>query len=313
MAQNTSTSWWVIVSLIIVGCCAITALALSAVQMSAPRNPLVLSKDTSSLTLTEKQINLNQWSPTNADYTGATSSLVLENHVTGNNGDSTSATKDVGLAPTIKLVKAIGDAEAPQPLDSNDNYRAGQWSSYAYLDGNSVTPYRVANIYATATKNSAIVFQVLGNYSEVSPLILDNSGAYINGQLNVSNGITLVGTLKVTGNITASGTVTPNMVSDARFKQNISDYKGGLDVVKAMKPVSFQYVDKMDLGSDQHLGVLAQDVLPLVPEAVKISAREDLGVSDFHILKPDQLIFVLINAVKELSAQVDQIRSHINA
>jgi len=64
-------------------------------------------------------------------------------------------------------------------------------------------------------------------------------------------------------------------ISDGREKKFISDMKYGLKEIKAMRNVS--YVLKKDPSGKKRLGLIAQDVLKLVPEAVK---THDLRILD---------------------------------
>jgi hypothetical protein len=56
---------------------------------------------------------------------------------------------------------------------------------------------------------------------------------------------------------------------------------------------------------------MAQDVIKLVPEAVRICKRSDLNVEDFHMLLPDQLTFVLWNAVRTLAEKVETLEKQV--
>lgn len=101
----------------------------------------------------------------------------------------------------------------------------------------------------------------------------------------------------------ASGNVTAS--SDARMKTNVADWGRGLDAVLALHPVSFNWTEASDLNTEQlNVGVIAQEVLGAIPEAVSADAQGMYTLSDRPIL------MALVNAVKELSARVRELEGN---
>ncbi len=94
--------------------------------------------------------------------------------------------------------------------------------------------------------------------------------------------------------------------SDARLKRDIQPTMYALETVKALQPVSFSFFDER-YGPGTHLGFLAQDVQSLVPELVSENSDGYLRV------EYDGLIPVLVNAIQELQAEVDSLRSEVMA
>lgn len=91
-------------------------------------------------------------------------------------------------------------------------------------------------------------------------------------------------------------------VSDRRAKEAIAADVPGLAAVCALEPISFLYrrdADAYGLPHGRHYGLVAQDAQPHVPLAV----RDEAYAPYLHI-DYDQLVPVLINAVKELTARV---------
>ncbi len=84
-----------------------------------------------------------------------------------------------------------------------------------------------------------------------------------------------------------------NVISDRRKKDSIQDITYGLDEIKALRPVSFTWKDHPERGTK--LGLIAQEVQPVINEVVKVGDDEDqtLGV---HY---SDLIPVLIKAIQE--------------
>jgi hypothetical protein len=82
-------------------------------------------------------------------------------------------------------------------------------------------------------------------------------------------------------------------ISDARAKRDVHGYDKGLQAVLALNPVRFRYLD-----SDTHrYGLVAQEVLGVVPEMVSKTADDMLAVNPTHAN------WLLINAVKELAQE----------
>ena len=91
--------------------------------------------------------------------------------------------------------------------------------------------------------------------------------------------------------------------SDRALKENITPYTGGLSVVETLNPVKYAWVDKEKYGDAQQLGLIAQEVDPVVPEAVQKHGED--GVWGIEYIK---LIPVLISAIQELSAEVKALK-----
>ena len=99
-----------------------------------------------------------------------------------------------------------------------------------------------------------------------------------------NNGNNLSGAFTATGNITA--------FSDERLKENIETIEGALDKVTQMRGVMY------DKDGERGTGVIAQEMQQVMPEVVHDG--EYLSVAYGNI------VGVLIEAVKELKAELDQ-------
>ncbi len=102
---------------------------------------------------------------------------------------------------------------------------------------------------------------------------------------------------------TVNGTFLNN--SDARAKQDIEDLPYGLNEVRQLHPVSFNW--KTISNPQKSLGLIAQEVQTVISELVYESPdhTEEARLS----LASLSLIPVLINAIKELDAQVQRLTS----
>lgn len=103
-----------------------------------------------------------------------------------------------------------------------------------------------------------------------------------------------------TGTIEAPGGV--NDTSDARVKENIVEIEDGLAKINALRGVTFDWNESAGI-SGGSVGVIAQELLAVLPEAVDTSNEEKYTVNY------NGAIALLISAVKELSAEVEALKA----
>lgn len=109
---------------------------------------------------------------------------------------------------------------------------------------------------------------------------------------------------------TTGGTVVGTQTSDQRLKTVVGPLSYGLDDVAALQPVSYTRND--DTENTPRIGFLAQQVQPIVPEAV-YDTREPISGFDPTETKLamdySSLIPVLVKAIQELKARVEALES----
>ena len=115
------------------------------------------------------------------------------------------------------------------------------------------------------------------------------------------------GDLHVDNDVIAFSTTT----SDERLKTDISTVENALEKVKSIRGVEFTY--KND--GKRSAGVIAQEVEKVLPQAVREKALPlQMGVEDeteYKVLQYDQLHALLIEAVKELSNEIEELKRGI--
>jgi hypothetical protein len=104
-----------------------------------------------------------------------------------------------------------------------------------------------------------------------------------------------------------SGVFSVADASDVRFKTNIRKASYGLSTILSLKPVEFDWVS----GCQNVKGFIAQDVKEVLPECVTI--KESSGIKDAHFLETQTMIPVLVKAIQELSAKLDEANARIAA
>jgi len=101
-----------------------------------------------------------------------------------------------------------------------------------------------------------------------------------------------------------SGTVNAanfNTTSDATLKTNVEPLTGSLDAVKAMRGVSYDWIEN----GNSEVGVIAQEVEEVIPDVV---STNDQGIKS---VKYGNLVGVLIEAIKEQQAQIDELKARL--
>jgi hypothetical protein len=97
--------------------------------------------------------------------------------------------------------------------------------------------------------------------------------------------------LHVAGNILATGAITP---SDVHLKKNFRTIGNALEKITTLSSVTYDWKDQKKFGYKRQMGVIAQEVEKVFPEAVTKTNEGFLAVSYPSLISP------LISAVKEL-------------
>ena len=110
--------------------------------------------------------------------------------------------------------------------------------------------------------------------------------------------------LYVTGSAYSTGSWA---TSDERKKRDIKTIPYALDRVSAMRGVEYRWREDADVGQDPeqwHVGVIAQEIQAVVPEAVQYASDADSYAVDYN-----GLVGLLIQAVKELREEVNELKT----
>ena len=112
-------------------------------------------------------------------------------------------------------------------------------------------------------------------------------------------------------------TSTWNTTSDQRIKKNIVDNNIGLSAITGIRVRNFEYRLENEITElpthaairkqGVQLGVIAQELQSVLPDCVK---QETTGVLSVN---PDNLMWYMINSIKELKAQNDSLQARLDA
>jgi len=151
----------------------------------------------------------------------------------------------------------------------------------------------------------------------------DSDGATLSGQILLSCAAgntkgTNTGFIQPAGSggvYQGNNSSTWSQTSDERIKKNIEDNTTGLNVIKDIRVRNFEYRTEDEITEVPtsaaikkegiQLGVIAQEIETILPEVIK---EESTGVKSVN---PDNLTWYLVNAVKELSSQVDELKEEL--
>ena len=100
---------------------------------------------------------------------------------------------------------------------------------------------------------------------------------------------------------------TLSQLSDERKKDNIADITLGLDAIKELRPVSFDW--KNSKGNNQ-LGFIAQEVETTSLKQL-VGTYKDENIEDCKSLNKDGMIPVLVKAIQEQQTIIDDLKSRI--
>lgn len=121
-----------------------------------------------------------------------------------------------------------------------------------------------------------------------------------------------VGTSTADERMEINGTLRATQIlvsSDARLKEAIRPLReklGGIDTLKQLKPVKYHWKDREEHGTEEQMGLLAQDVEQVLPEIIR-------GSEDHKAVNYVQLIPVLVQSIQEQQETLKQQEAALEA
>jgi Chaperone of endosialidase len=158
-------------------------------------------------------------------------------------------------------------------------------TTYGYFNSNGLNGNVQGNVSGSSgscTGNAA---------TATTATALTTTNNYQMAALGVGVANAVAGTIVASGNITA--------FSDERLKSNIVKIENALDKVSELNGYTF---DRTDIDCDRQTGVIAQEVLEVLPEAV---IKNENGI---YSVAYGNMIGLLIEAIKEQQQQIDELR-----
>jgi hypothetical protein len=97
--------------------------------------------------------------------------------------------------------------------------------------------------------------------------------------------------------------------SDIRLKKNVKDTPYGLSEVLQMRPVEFDWKEKR--GGRHDIGVIAQEIEPIIPEIVR-NTKDVKDNTSYKTVDYGKLSSVLIKAIQEQDKKIDKLQEEVN-
>jgi hypothetical protein len=178
------------------------------------------------------------------------------------------------------------------------NYQVGVMQAGALNIGRTDTNYR----WDGTTWASDVRVGILANCSEYWELAIHDSGDSVMSGFYFDGGTTMYIGRNIgwgTCSLVVGGDVTA--YSDKRVKENIITIDNALEKTLALRGVYFNRTDSKDKSTK--VGLIAQEVQEIIPELVSNIEGDLLGVSYGNA------VGLLIEAIKELKAEIDELKS----
>ncbi len=106
--------------------------------------------------------------------------------------------------------------------------------------------------------------------------------------------------------------------SDMRLKKDVSAYEDGLEMLKKINPIKFKYNGKAGtVDGEENIGLSGQEIEHVAPYMVSKAQvkmnEEDTEDSEVLMLDSGPLMYMAVNAIKELSARVEALEQQLAA
>ena len=163
-------------------------------------------------------------------------------------------------------------------------------------DGGSISSYYNWNGFHTGGVTNASNYAD-GADGQLIALNYNANGKAIYGAGYGAQGYGIYCAVGYCGSAGASWTTT----SDGRLKENIKTIASGLDKILNLRGVYYTWKDHRMTGNQ--IGFIAQEVLPIVPEAVTKNANGE------YTMSYERIVPVLVEAVKDLNKKNDDLKA----
>jgi hypothetical protein len=236
---------------------------------------------------------------TTGSNNAATGLGALQNNTTGSNNVANGWHSLYTNSTGVNHV-AIGREAMALNTTGNSSVGVGPYALYYNTTGNNNTAFGAQALFNVSTGSGNIGIGPLNSSGSYAPVFdaTTHSNRYIAGHASISHAYVKV-----------SWTVT----SDERDKMNFAPVPYGLDFVNQLKPTAYQFKVDRDTetpNGDVRYGFKAQDILALEGDNPVIIDTED---ADHLKYKGEHLVPVLVNAVQELTAMVEELQNEVAA
>jgi hypothetical protein len=263
-------------------------------------------------------INLNN-DKLEASYTGNTNLVTLGTVTTGTWNATTIATNRGGTGLTsFNSGGAVYATSTSALITGTLPVASGGTGQTTYTNGQlligNTTGNTLTRATLTGTTNRITVTNGNGSITLTTPQDIAASSNVQFGSLGI--GTAASGTA---GEIRATNQIT-SFYSDERLKEDIVEIQDALEKVMCIRGVTYtpnSVAESLGYKKENMVGVIAQDVEKVLPEAVKpapfdIMLFENTEISksgkNYKTVQYEKLVPLLIEAIKELNKEVQQLK-----
>ena len=220
---------------------------------------------------------------------------------------------------TIAANGAISAGAAPSNISAGELSAATDASSGSIQLGSDGECLIRRNNGSSTGTNLAVTFD---GFSTTAMNLDTTNGLSIDTYINATSGYKI----NTVAGAASGGSITPTAItvvggivtaisgtSDSRLKNVTGSYERGLAAILAINPVRYTWneVGAKQTGWDttrEHTGFVAQNIQAAVPEAVGTEAAKD-GNGEYLTVSDRPIIAALVNAIRELKAEIDALKS----
>jgi hypothetical protein len=206
-------------------------------------------------------------------------------------------TSDTITVDTLNVTNIVGGSVGISDLNDFTTNDLAEGSNNLYYTSARANAAIDARVNKTFVDNLGINASTVGGVAQ-SVFLRNNASGTLTGTL------TILGELLVTGDIT-----TEYSTSDARLKENLMPISNALDKVNTLNGYTFNYI--RDEEKERVAGLLAQDVEKVLPEVVyEYKSGINGDFSDIKAIRYGNMVSLLVEAIKELKAKVDELEKN---
>jgi len=274
---------------------------------------IALTYELSNQTLGDAFLDFRSVSGTHCDFALGTGNV--SSQITGITQNTSGTISFATLGSERMLINSSGTVDFTNDVFTTGDFVAGKGSgSIALTINDGYGNSNIAFNHQNGTPDQD------GNAVRLEVNTDVTSGAYLDfeGKSNVTQGVAVglnamarmyadSGDFHAEGNVIAYST----SISDERLKENVEQVTGALDMLDQIRGVTF---DRKDTGK-KSAGVIAQELEQVMPYAIyetalplKTGSEDDI----YKLVEYDALHAVLIEAIKELRAEVEALRASSN-
>jgi len=199
-----------------------------------------------------------------------------------------------GIDPGMAVMNFHSDSDAD-----------GDHPDYLYMRATRETDEANPNNLVLTDKGLLVIgaFEDCGRFTTPAQndgtQVSDDIKLYVNGKIAVKD-----------------GSATNIIISDQRFKKNITPLTNSLEVIRKSNFVEYQYNDLSGVSSkEKFYGILAQEMKKVLPSTVFTAKRKirptDKSASEFLMFNPNDLIYTGLNAIKELDDENQTLKHRV--